>query len=87
MMIRMKQEISRLQSELNAMEHTKNSEFQGVLNLQKQIFERERQFLVSRVHTNITNSMKDEKDCRRRTWCPTSNVAVFKTQIPQLQGN
>ena len=87
MMIRMKQEISRLQSELNAMEHTKNSEFQGVLNLQKQIFERERQFLVSRVHTNITNSMKDKKDCRRRTWCLTSNVAVFKTQISQLQGN
>ena len=49
MMNRMKQEISRLQAELNAMEHTKNSEFQGVLNLQKQIFERERQFLVSRV--------------------------------------
>lgn len=87
MMIRMKQEISRLQTELQTLEYTKNHEFEKVLEIQKKIFERERQFLVSHSHPLIENHLNGTKDVRRKTWCPTSVVTTHKSQIPQPQSN
>lgn len=77
MMKRLQKEISRLQQQLKN-EQSKNSDIK-IFQIQKQITERENQFL----HSNNVNYLQSEDKNRRRTWCAplTDNV---KSNIPPV---
>lgn len=84
MMKKLEKEVARLKHQEQVLqeqlkkEKSKNSEIQ-IHQLQKQILEREQQFLNS--HNNANSKNGDAN--RRRTWCYTSTFPDDKTNIPQ----